>query len=242
MANVIDVGNKVDLRIVKRERTSNGIEKNYRTYKSKIFDIIDSNTIKIAMPIEGGNVILLPLEQKFEIFFYTTKGLYQSEGKVINRIKENNIFVLIFELTASIKKNQRREYFRFDCTIDVKYFIITEYESSLVFQEEIEEARDKKIEWKNGFIVDISAGGIRFTSDEEFVKNSYIMTKFNLMINHRMTEYCTIIKIISSSKILTRSGQYENRGKYFSLGPEETEQIVRYIFEEERKSRKNRKS
>jgi hypothetical protein len=77
---------------------------------------------------------------------------------------------------------------------------------------------------------------------DKFLKNSYILAKFNLVINHRIKEFCIIIKIISSDKILNRSGQYESRGKFVSMSLLETEEIVRYIFEEERKSLKNRKS
>lgn len=242
MANIFKVGNKVDLRVVKREQTSNATERNYRTYKSKIYDILEDNKLKLAMPIEGGNVILFPLEQEFEIFFYTTNGLYQSKGKVIDRLKENNIFVLVIELTAPVEKNQRREYFRYSCTIDIKYDIVSEYESTLILQEEIEDARGKKIVWKKGIIVDISGGGIRFTSDEEFTRNSYVLCRFTLIINNRMKEFCTVTKIISSQKIENRNGQYESRAKYISMSPEETEEVVRYIFIEERKSQKNRKS
>jgi c-di-GMP-binding flagellar brake protein YcgR len=201
MANIISVGNKADLRIMKHRQTSDEIKKEYRTYKSKILDIIDDNTIKLSMPIEGGNIILLPLGESFEIYFYTPNGLYQSKGKVTNKLKENNIFVILFELTTPIKKNQRREFFRYHCTIDMKYCAISEYESSLMLLEEIEDARGMKLDWESGFIVDISGGGIRFTCQDEFLKDSYVLVKFNLMINHRMKEFSTIIKIISSEKI-----------------------------------------
>lgn len=242
MSNIISIGDKVDLRIIKRSHVENNIEKDYRTYKSKVVDVVNDNTIKLAMPIEGGNIVLLPLEGVFDIFFYTNNGLYQSKGKVIERLKENNLFVFIFEMTQPIKKNQRREFYRYNCIIDMKYAIITESESKMILPEVIEEARGEKIKWKEGFIVDISGGGLRFTTNDEFAKSSYIIINFNLMINHRMKQYSTVIKIISSEKILNRSGQYENRGKYISLRKDEVEEIVRYIFEEERKSRKNRKS
>lgn len=242
MSNIINIGDKVDLRIIKRTKVENNIEKGYRTYKSKILDLINDNTIKLAMPIEGGNIVLLPLEGIFDIFFYTNNGLYQSKGKVIERLKENNLFIFIFEMTQPIKKNQRREFYRFNCVIDMKYASITESESKMILPEVIEEARGDKIKWNEGFIVDISGGGLRFTTNDEFKINSYIITNFNLLINHRMKQYSTIIKIISCEKILTRSGQYESRGKYISLRKDEIEEIVRYIFEEERKSRKNRKS
>lgn len=242
MSNIINIGDKADLRIIKNKKVADEIEKGYRTYKSKILDIIDEDTIKLAMPIEGGNIVLLPLDGIFEIFFYTESGLYQSKGKVIERLKENNLFILIFEITQSIKKNQRREFYRFNCVIDMKYAKVTELESKMLVSEIIEEARGERIDWNEGFIVDISGGGVRFTTAEEFFKGSYVITNFCLMINHKMKQFSTIIKVISSEKILNRSGQYENRGKYISLTREETEEIVRYIFEEERKSRKNRKS
>lgn len=242
MPDIINIGDKVDLRIIKRTKVDNNIEKDYRTYKSKIVDLINENTVKLVMPIEGGNIVLLPLEGVFDIFFYTNNGLYQSKGKVIERLKENNLFVFIFEMTQPIKKNQRREFYRFNCIIDMKYASITESESKMILPEVIEEARGNKIKWSDGFIVDISGGGIRITTNNEFAKGSYIITNFNLMINHIMKQYSTVVKVISSEKILNRSGQYESRGKYISLRKEEIEEIVRYIFEEERKSRKNRKS
>lgn len=242
MPDIINIGDKVDLRIIKRTKVDNNIEKDYRTYKSKIVDLINENTVKLVMPIEGGNIVLLPLEGVFDIFFYTNNGLYQSKGKVIERLKENNLFVFIFEMTQPIKKNQRREFYRFNCIIDMKYAPITESESKMILPEVIEEARGDKIKWSDGFIVDISGGGIRITTNNEFAKGSYIITNFNLMINHIMKQYSTVVKVISSEKILNRSGQYESRGKYISLRKEEIEEIVRYIFEEERKSRKNRKS
>lgn len=242
MSDVYNLGNKVDLRIVKFDETSAGRVKKFRTYKSKIYDILDENKLKLAMPIERGNVILLPTNQEYEIFFYTTNGLYQAQGKVIDRLKENNIFVFIFELTTSVKKNQRREYFRYSCTIDVKYCVVTEHESSLIYEEEIEDVRGRKLEWMDGIIADISGGGMRFTSSEEFENNTYILCKFTLIINGRIKEFCTIVKIISSEKILNKNGQFENRSKYISMSPADTEEVVRYIFAEERKSRKNRKS
>jgi c-di-GMP-binding flagellar brake protein YcgR len=241
MASIYNVGSKVDLRLVKNVETSNGIEKNYRTYKSKIFDILDDKQLKLAMPIEGRNVILLPLEETFEIFFYTPNGLYQAKGKVVSRLKENKLFTMIFELTTGIEKNQRREYFRYNCTIDVKYCPLTDYESTLMVEEEIEEVRGKRLDWKKGIIVDISGGGVRFTSGDEFSKGSYVMCKFTITYK-RPRELCTIVKIIASEKKENRSDVYENRAMYITMSPDETEEIVRYIFEEERKSQKNRKS
>lgn len=242
MANIYNVGTKVDLRINKHEQTSNGIQDNYRTYKSKILDILENGQLKLAMPIEGGSVVLLPMEQSFEIFFYTLNGLYESRGKVVNRLKENNIFMLELELTAPVIKNQRREYFRYDCTIDIKFCPISEYETTLVIQEEIEDARGKRLEWKRGIIVDISGGGMRFTANEQLTKNAHVLCKFILTLNNIVKEYCTIIKIISSEKMENRERMYESRAKYISMSPEETEQVVHYIFQEQRKAQKNRKS
>jgi c-di-GMP-binding flagellar brake protein YcgR len=153
MASIISVGDKVDLRIIKHKQTSNAIDKEYRIYKSKIYDIADEKILKLSMPIEGGSIVLLPLGQVFEIYFYTMNGLYQAKGKVIKRLKENNIFVFLFELSTPIKKNQRREFFRFDCVIDMKYSQVSEYESRLVLQNEIEDARGNIIEWQNGQVI-----------------------------------------------------------------------------------------
>lgn len=242
MLDIIKIGNKLDLRSVKREQIGSIIEKSYKMYKSRILDIIDDDTLRIAMPIEGGAVRVLPVDAVFEVFFYTNNGLYESKVKVIKRYKENNVYILEIEIVAPIVKNQRREFYRYNCIIDLKYSIISEEESEMPTIEHIEAAREKSLEWKDGFIVDISGGGIRFTSGEQIDSGNFLMVRFSLIVNHQMKQFEAMAKLISSEKILNRSGQYESRAKFVNLPKEETEEIVKYIFEEERKSRKNRKS
>ncbi|WP_099468858.1 flagellar brake protein [Konateibacter massiliensis] len=242
MSDIISIGNKVELRIVKNRQITDTTEKEYRTYKSKIIDEIDEKTIKLAMPIEGGNLVLLPTEVSLEIFFYTENGLYQSKGKVVERKKEGNLFTVIFELSQPILKNQRREFYRLNCIIDMKYAKINETECQIEDPQIMEELRGQKLEWQEGFIVDISGGGIRFTGGERFEEGSYAIITFTIIVKHIMKQFSTTVKVISSDKILNRSGQYENRAKYISMRTDEKEEIVRYIFEEERKVRKNRKS
>lgn len=261
MDSLIKVGNKIDLCLANRKTLKTQLDDDNRIYKSKIYDIIDDTTIKAAIPIQEGKLVLLPLDSVYDIFFYTSAGLYECEGKVIERYKENNLFVMVLEILNPLKKNQRREYYRLSCTIDVKILPVTEQELKIggidqiisarieTCKEEIGDTREVSIfdeltmvVWEEGYIVDISGGGIRFTSGIQVEENSYIYTRFNLLIDGQIKQYTILTQAISSEKIVNRNNQYETRAKFIGVGRDNTEEIVRYIFEEERKSRKYRKS
>lgn len=262
METLINVGNRIDLCLSagKVLRTPSE-EDNRKIYKSKIYDIIDETMIKAAMPTQEGRLILLPLDSVYDIYFYTSAGVYECEGKVVERYKENNLFIIILELLEPLKRNQRREYYRLSCTINAKFLPVSEAELKIggidkiiaaraerekVKSEEDEESSvfDEVLEadWKEGYIIDISGGGIRFTSDEVVEDNSYIYAKFDLMVGGQIKQYTILTQVISSEELLNRTKQYETRAKFIGVGRDKTEEIIKYIFKEERKSRKNRKS
>lgn len=238
LADIIRVGDKIDLTLSGKKSDSE-----IRTYKSKIFDIIDDTTIKIGMPIENGSLVLLHQDVRYDMFFYTSKGLYECKGTVTERYKDNNMYVAIIEFITPLKKNQRREYFRLNCTMDLKYLTITEEEKDLDSIDDILEQREEKLlSWNEGFILDISGGGLRFSTDRYIEEQSYLYSQFSIIVNGISTEITALSYVISSEKNLNKSNVYESRVKFINLGRSETEKIVRFIFEEERKSRKHGKS
>lgn len=242
ISNIIEVGDKIDL-FTKRQMMSNEDEnKNLKIYKSKVYDIIDKIRMKIAMPIEGGKVILLPVYGKYVLDFYTKNGIYQAKGKIIERYKDRNMYVLVVELFSELKKNQRREYYRYHCTIDLTYAIATEKEQELETVKEMEALRGENLYWLEGHISDISGGGIRFISNSLHNKNERVVCRFSLLANQGFKEFMLKGEILSSEKLMNRKKKYQNRMKFLSIKKDETEDIIRFIFEEERRARKNRKS
>ena len=147
------------------------------------------------MPTEGTKLILLPLDVRLEFVFYSGGFLYKSIGQIVERFKRDNIYTLEVELKTRLEKFQRREFYRYECSIDFKFFELTEEQADLATVEEIfAQLRDEHFNDKirTGTIVDISGGGIRFNSDTELKSGDHILAVAHLA-NERMNTgipYC----------------------------------------------------
>ena len=68
-----------------------------------------------------------------------------------------------------------------------------------------------------------------------------ICCKYHLVVDGKDKEYMLVAKIIAVKEVEGRKGLYEHRAKYANIDTYEREEIIRFIFEEERKNRKREK-
>lgn len=241
--DIIKPGDRIDIKIIQQlEQSQNSSTEPKKThiYKSKVYDVNENGKLQIAMPTENGKLVLLPLGIRFEFVFYSNGGLYRGEGQVKERYKQDNLYILDVELQSRLMKFQRREFFRHQCTIDMSYFELTPEEAELESAEiAFEKIRDEDFYEKErkGIIVDISGGGVRFTSTEELQNDSYILITVRLSSDKVDKQYYLIGKIITCTKIENVVSRYENRVQFMLKDDKTREEIIRFIFEEERKSR-----
>lgn len=213
-----------------------GNSEDKKIYTSQIYDVLDDEKLEIMMPMDGTKLILLPVDGEYQFCFYTRKGLYQCFVRVVERYKENNVYKLLCELTSPIGKYQRREYYRYACTLPVK--------TRELLDEEIEGLKEGKYHmWAGipltlGNIADISGGGIRFLSSVKYTEGTQIVISFNLNMHGKEENYELVGKILKSRSNEAHKGQYEHRVKFTLITNVQREEIIRYIFEEERKSRR----
>ena len=111
LSKYVVVGNRVELQSVRRLKLNeeSGNEER-KVYTTKVYDIISDERIELLMPMEQTKLILLPVDGEYELCFYTDNGLYQCVAKVVDRYRDNNIYVLALDLTTNLRKYQRREY------------------------------------------------------------------------------------------------------------------------------------
>ena len=229
-------GQRVDLKAVRRN-ASPGDVNTERTYSTKVFDVVSEDRMEILMPIEATKLILLPVDGEYEIFFYTDNGLYESTIRITDRYKSNNVYILLVELQTNLRKYQRRDFYRYSCALDMETRELTSDEALAYRKGEIYQAPPGLPSTK-AVIVDISGGGMRFTSKAEYEKDGLIFCKYELLIHGGAKEYEIICKILDVRDIPNRSGEYEYRIQFVNLDNDEREEIIQYIFEEERKNRR----
>lgn len=233
LSRIITPGNRIEITKPVNQKK----EEKTRPYISQVYDILEDEQIKIAMPMVEGKVIPLPLHGRYNLCFYTTGGLYQAKAVITDRYKEDGLYILIVELASELKKFQRRQYFRLEYAMDIKFRIVTDDELAAAISSESEMKYLSTFGMLDGISLDISGGGIRFTSHEEVGKDSNIILSINIGITEENI-LGIAANIISAGKVLNRDKIYEYRAEFVGMKNSEREKLIRFIFDMERRLRK----
>ncbi len=240
VTNLIHLGDKVDIRLVQQVAQVERTGVSPRIYKSQVNDIKEDGLLEITMPIENGKVVLLPLGIRFEFVFYTGSGLYHSIGQIRERYKQDNIFVLVIELHSQLEKFQRREYYRYPCLMNMQFYMITKEDAQQKSTDEIFDGlRDDHFydNQKQAVILDLSGGGVKILGEDKLEADSYILLIIRLCNDNIDKQYFIKGHVLASEKKEDRQGKYETRIQFMFQDEHVREEIIRYIFEEERKDR-----
>lgn len=230
LSKYIGPGTRLQLQKIVRSKTDE--KKVIKTYDSRVLDILSDERIEVSMPFEKTKLVLLSIDEEYNLFFYTTNGLYQCSARVAERYKNNKVYSVIFELTSNLRKFQRRDYYRFSCALEMKTRALQEDEIKAV--EKNEQPSDREQPLQKCVIVDISGGGLRFVSPYVYEVNSMILCKYSLWIDGENKEFTLVGKVLSVKQSEKRPDVYEHRLQYVNMEDEKREEIIKYIFDAER--------
>ena len=238
-------GSRVDLQAIDRSKEylkgySGDNNESRKSYQSQVIDVLSEDRVEIAMPMEKSKLILLPVDGEFDLYFYSASGLYQCYARIVDRYKNNSLYVLVFDLISNLRKNQRREYYRFSCALEMNSRQLEEEEQAALSGEK-DSILMPQLPLKRSVIVDISGGGLRFVANYAYEPQSLILCKYSLMIGGESKEYNLVGKVLNVRELENRKGTYEHRVQYINVDAAEREEIIKYIFDEERKTLKNQK-
>lgn len=241
--NVIQIGDKLDLVQVEKEE---GKEK--KQYTSQFLDFIEADKAKIAMPMENLRMIPLTVGDKYELSFHTSSGLFQCQCEIAERYKEGNIYILVVQFTSALEKCQRRQFYRLESIIDARYRSFSDEEERLLIKlknndfisETARTACEKALEkvqgnWQDATITNISGGGVRFNSKQEISKNGKLYMNIPIQLNGEELLMELKARIVATAPVFNRTGLYETRVEFIEIPLDDRENIVKYVFEQERR-------
>jgi c-di-GMP-binding flagellar brake protein YcgR len=239
---LIHPGVKVDVYPLLRGDEEENLSQRDRVYKSQLLDFAKNGNLIISMPMDGGKMVLLPLNIRFAFVFYARQGLYRAEGQAVNRYKTENCYMVEVELKSQLDKFQRREYYRYPCLIDMTYFEITEDELATGTGERIFVQLQQKnlMEEREHFgrIIDLSGGGIKIRTAEKIAPGTNLLMWIFLKSDAFEKQYYILGNTIECVLGDTKNElKYESRIRFILDDDKTREDIIRYIFEEERKAR-----
>ena len=234
----ISPGDKLELKSTVSVVLPDGTE-GIKTYRTSVYDILDDGRLELVMPMEKTKLVLLPVDGEYDVCFFCHGGMYRADVRIVDSQKINGIYILVVEMISNLHKYQRREYYRFNCVIEMMAREMTRQELD-AFAKGITYLISER-DMVRGVIVDISGGGTRFVSREKFDEGSNILMSFNLPIMESERSFLLAAKVVYSSEIENRTNEYENRVKFEFIDTMTREEIIKYIFDEERNNRKNGK-
>ncbi len=246
MANeVIKIGDKVDIRISLEVDKAKDSGEPVRVFKSQVLDIKEDGELELAMPFDGTKVVLLPLDLRYEFVFSGNGGMFKAEGQVKERYKADNRFMILVEMVSELEKFQRRAFFRLDADIDVFYWKITDEQAKYTNYDHILQELRMNPELnkrRKARTVDISGGGARIRTDEEFTINQFLLLTFQLKHENKTEQVTVPAQVLQVERAEDRGMRaFESRLMFLVKDHEISESIIRYIFSEERKNRKVRR-
>lgn len=236
LSKFISAGNKIELQNVEKDGENQG----GKTYISSVYEILSEDTLEITMPVEKTKLILLPVDNEYNMIFFGESGMFQCFARIIDRYKSNNVYLLVVEFTSNLRRYQRREYYRFSCALEMCARNLEETEVQALEQNE-PYSLTPGLPLKQSVIVDISGGGLRFLSVQRYEPGSLLYCSYHLLKGEERKKYEVIGKVLSVKELENRSGTFEHRVQYYDMDMDTREEIIKYIFEEERKSRRKEK-
>ncbi len=248
LQNVLTLGDKID--IIRLDRNGKPAE-NAKVYVSQLIDFIDTDVIYIASPIMNSALIILNTGESYSLCFYTNKGLYQCSCIALSNYKENNTVIAVVRITSNLEKVQRRQYYRLECIIDIMYHVITVEEEALERKIKLNEFENKerradyinklaelKEVWLPASVIDISGGGTRFNSTMMLKQGDKLQIKLDLTIGAAQKSMVIGAEVVHTGKNLIRVGLFEHRVEFVVIDKRDREDLIKFIFEQERRRRK----
>jgi c-di-GMP-binding flagellar brake protein YcgR len=246
--DIISIGDKIDIKPIGHRDKQRNLEK---VSVSQLVNYVDHDMIDIAAPMSNGRIRLLDAETVYHICFYTKKGLYQSKCIVINTFRDNNIVTCRVKLTSDLEKYQRRQYYRLEYFKEIEYRFITreeeilsdrirngECKSDLEREETLERLRQLDQAWNKATLMNLSGGGVRFCTAGVHEAEDKIIIRLEIEIQGALTILKEKAAIVAVEKLENRKGYYAYRAQFCEIGRKERENVIRFIFEQERKRRK----
>lgn len=230
---VVTPGDKIDIHYLHQN--------NGKTFKSSVYDILSDKELEIVMPTDEGKMVLFQVGTAFQFFFYTSKGLYTCDVVVTGRYRKDNFYLLSVKIISALKKFQRRDYYRVNCSIDFTYYKIPDEVANLEKTEDLfdEIAKPEYLETKKlARTRDLSGGGVKFTSTEILESGEKLLAVIRLQNGKMDHTFYLVMEIIDCNSIEHVRDRWVVRGKWLFKNKKERDAIVRYVFEEDRMIRK----
>lgn len=185
-------------------------------YASRVISLDSEIELMVENPSKEGKEVRFLNGTKLDVVFQVENhGLHSFETEIVAKVREK-INLLKLRRLGEVKKLQRRNFYRVKSELDV----IVRRSGDVIFEETI--------------ILDISGGGLKFLSRQDFKLGDLVELNIALLGEDLDLE----AKVVKVDKI--GFGKSEVSVEFYDLYEDDQNVIVKYVFEKQRREIKRR--
>ena len=185
-------------------------------YASRVISLDSEIELMVENPSKEGKEVRFLNGTKLDVVFQVENhGLHSFETEIVAKVREK-INLLKLRRLGEVKKLQRRNFYRVKSDLDV----IVRRLGDVIFEETI--------------ILDISGGGLKFLSRQDFKLGDLVELNITLLGEDLDLE----AKVVKVDKI--GFGKSEVSVEFYDLYEDDQNVIVKYVFEKQRREIKRR--
>lgn len=194
-------------------------EYNSHQYASKVENVHDDGIIDVLLPIFKNQVLYIKSDTLLKVIVARDSAIYEFKAKIVSKLM-GVVPLLRLERISEIIKIQRRNYYRLKVVKGIRV------RRAINFKEKLFE------EYFNASLIDLSGGGIGFTSYKEL--NESDVVEINMELNSNVVK---IFGRIIRKRLLDKNenGMFSYGAHFEKITEIERNSIMRFIFEEQRK-------
>jgi len=213
MFDTIKIGDRLEITLYQNKTRS-------KSYVSQVEDIYTNNELLIHTPVSYGQLVKLSTTELYSMLFFTDRGMTDFKAEIIGHKKIKDFNYMIVRITSEGERVQRREFFRYTCLLPLKFAVVDEAEGA-----------KQAGPMLDGIIKDLGGGGVRFVTNESLDESNQIRCVIML------GDQCVVTagKILHKQFFPKSNYQYQYRLEFSNTTAAEKEEIVQFIFREQRK-------
>jgi len=188
---------------------------------SQVENILAADRFVLHVPISYGQLVELSKAYTYRFVFFTEKGISRFSGHIEDSKEEDGFALMIIKLAGEGEKLQRRDFFRLDCILPMKF--------SMMDKKSMDAPDDAEV--FQGIVKDIGGGGLSFLSNESLEEDDIA----KLIIKLDDDILVAIGEILHKQYFPKSNYKYQYRAGFIGIRPSEQEKIVQFIFERQKR-------
>ncbi|MDE6686692.1 MAG: PilZ domain-containing protein [Lachnospiraceae bacterium] len=240
MEKILKLGMHVEM--IKTGLTLDALENMDKKFISSLHEIVSDDTLILTNPTIRTRLVPLHKGERYDGYFFLRDKIYMAGFVVEKSFTEGNVRVVQVRLTSDLKKYERRQFFRFETTMDIRYLLLTA-ENTSEFKEAVKKNNLLQMQgFEVGTTLDISGGGIRFYSKELLPEGGMAIIHMGVEVEGQQKNHTFLGKVLYSERHRDNRNIYIHRIQFVDYKQDVREELVQYIFKCQRDRLKKQNS